>query len=179
MKIHVTRTAFTLALLTAAAAAQASAGPFSIAIGATPCADAMKKIGATALDGDAKAGVGIAESNAVDHLYPGAKTALIFCDAGKVEMAGFGVNKSFGNPAGQELYKNLSAKYKRIGGGPIPNVGNGYALFDAGDAIVELDSPHLSFEVSVTYYSKKVWAARQTRQQERAAKQARAKKDAL
>ena len=45
-------------------------------------------------------------------------------------------------------------KYRLVAGGSMPELGNGYARFAAGNSIIEQDSPHLSFVFTVTYYEK-------------------------
>jgi hypothetical protein len=59
-----------------------------------------------------------------------------------------------GSEGSRGVYANLSKKYKLVAGGPMPQLGNGYARFAAGNSIIEQDAPHLSFEFTLTYYEK-------------------------
>jgi hypothetical protein len=59
-----------------------------------------------------------------------------------------------GNTSAREAYINLSKKYKLQAGGPMPSVGNGYAKFLAGNTVIEEESPHMSFDFTVTYFDK-------------------------
>jgi hypothetical protein len=59
-----------------------------------------------------------------------------------------------GNGGSRDVYSNLSKKYKLVAGGAMPQLGNGYARFAAGNSVIEQDSPHLSFVFTLTYYKK-------------------------
>lgn len=52
----------------------------------------------------------------------------------------------------------LSGKYKLVEK-RVPFVGNSYAKFRQGDSIVELDAPHLSFNMSLRYLTNELQAA--------------------
>lgn len=52
------------------------------------------------------------------------------------------------------VYANLSKKYKLVAGGPMPQLGNGYARFAAGNSIIERNALYLSFEFTLTHYEK-------------------------
>ena len=52
----------------------------------------------------------------------------------------------------------LSGKYKLVEK-RVPFVGDSYAKFRQGDSIVELDAPHLSFNMSLRYLTNDLQAA--------------------
>lgn len=140
----------------AAAAHAAPPAPLGMAFGVASCEEALKTIGAPKL---VRVGSEL-EASAPNPgaLYPGAKSVGFICRDGRVAAVLMDVDKGgMGNPGGRELYNNLSAKYRRIAGGPIPTVGNGFARFVADDAVIHLVSPHLSFEVSVIFVTKRYW----------------------
>lgn len=70
------------------------------------------------------------------------------------------------------LYSMLSGKYKTVSN-RIDNFMNfGYARLEKGDSWVEIDAPHLSFEMEVRYVTKALLAAfNQTSSQEEQTKQ--------
>lgn len=51
------------------------------------------------------------------------------------------------------VFDAISAKYKLVKQ-RRPFVGDQYARFNAGDTVIELDAPHMSFEMTVTYLTK-------------------------
>jgi hypothetical protein len=50
-------------------------------------------------------------------------------------------------------YERLAAKYK-LARKAVPFVGDKYARFEKGDAVIELSAPHLSFAMTVTYMTR-------------------------
>lgn len=170
------------ALTTATAFATANAAtptPLGMTIGATSCADAMKRIGATKLDGKAP-GQGLAESNSPSDVYSGATSILVVCGDGKLAAVILELAKGgLGNPAAREAYGTLSSKYKRVAGGAVPTVGDGYARFESDGVVVELKAPHMSFEFVLTYAGKDLWEGMQRSKNQRAAAEKKAKGDAL
>jgi hypothetical protein len=58
--------------------------------------------------------------------------------------------KKTNNDYFDSVFKAVSAKYKVINQ-QLPYVGNHYAKFKSQDSIIELDAPHLSFEMKVRY----------------------------
>lgn len=67
----------------------------------------------------------------------------------------------------------LSGKYKLIDK-VVPFVGNASAHLQQGDSVIEIDSPHMSFEMTVSYMTKKLKQAfSQQSSNERAAAQKR------
>jgi hypothetical protein len=88
-------------------------------------------------------------------LYDGASKAVVRCGDGKVTAVQIEASKGGMSSEGSRgVYANLSKKYKLVAGGPMPQLGNGYARFAAGNSIIEQDAPHLSFEFTLTYYEK-------------------------
>lgn len=79
----------------------------------------------------------------------------------------------------KELAKTFSGKYQSVSN-RIDNFMNyGYAKFQKGDTVIEINAPHLSFEMEVRYITKKLMAAfLQQSEAESAAKQKR-KADSL
>jgi len=49
-----------------------------------------------------------------------------------------------------QIYKYISAKYKVVSE-QRPFVGHQYARFNSPDTVIEIDAPHLSFEMKVRY----------------------------
>lgn len=47
-------------------------------------------------------------------------------------------------------YQNLAGKYRLVRK-EVPFVGNKYVRFQQGDTVIELDAPHMSFEMTVNY----------------------------
>lgn len=88
-----------------------------------------------------------------------------------------GVLMNMGNHRFDAIYKLLTAKYK-VAAQQRPFVGDQYALFKPGDAVIELDAPHLSFEMQVRYLRNDLLsrAEAQTRAEATARKKAEAAK---
>jgi hypothetical protein len=66
------------------------------------------------------------------------------------------------------VYQALIAKY-RVTTDERPFVGNKFARFTTDDAVIELDAPHLSFEMNAAYMKKEFAAAYQRQSSEAAA----------
>lgn len=77
----------------------------------------------------------------------------------------------------KEVYAFLKGKYK-VQSERVPFVGDAYARLVQGDSVVEIDAPHLSFEMDVRYISNKLLAAfnQQSVQDEAARKKAQSEK---
>lgn len=77
----------------------------------------------------------------------------------------------------KEVYAFLKGKYK-VKSERIPFVGDSYARLAQGDSVVELEAPHLSFEMDVRYLSNKLMAAfnQQSAQDEATRKKAQSEK---
>ena len=90
-----------------------------------------------------------------DALYQGAKEITLRCSEGKVIALHLVAPKEgMDNPAARTTYQTLSKRYKRVAGAPIPRLGDGYARFVQGSSVIEIDSPHLSFDFTVTFLTK-------------------------
>jgi hypothetical protein len=57
-----------------------------------------------------------------------------------------------------EIYQFLSSKYK-VSSKKIPFVGDSYVRFNQGASMVEISSPHMSFEMEVRYLTNTLLAA--------------------
>ena len=64
-----------------------------------------------------------------------------------------------GNAGSRDAYANLNRKYKLVAGGAMPSLGNGYARFAAANSVIELSSPHMSFDFTLSYYKKAFYDA--------------------
>lgn len=171
--------AMTLATVFASANA-ATPTPLGMTIGTTSCADAMKRIGASKLEGGKAPGQGVAEAADPSAVYVGATNILAVCGEGKLVAVVMELSKGgMGNPAAREVFGTLSSKYKRIAGGAIPTVGDGYARFESDGVVVELKAPHLSFEFTLTYADKGLWERTERSKNQRADAEKKAKDNAL
>lgn len=143
-----------LSSLTALAAPSTNAMPFGLEIGVATCETARARLGQveeTKLDGNDL----LLRAAAPSTIYEGASKAVVRCSDGKVIAVQIEAPKGgMGNGGSRDVYANLSKKYKVVAGGAMPQLGNGYARFAAGNSIIEQDSPHLSFVFTVTYYKK-------------------------
>jgi hypothetical protein len=143
-----------LGALSGSAMAASSAAPIGLEIGGASCDTARAKLGRS--DESKLDGSDILLS-ALDPntLYDGASKAIVRCSDGKVIAIQIEASKGgMASEGSRDVYANLSKKYRLVAGGPMPQLGNGYARFTAGNSIIEQDSPHLSFEFTVTYYEK-------------------------
>ncbi|MEO8121610.1 MAG: hypothetical protein ABI606_20075, partial [Rhodoferax sp.] len=88
-------------------------------------------------------------------LYEGASEATVRCSNNLVTAVQFKASKGgMGAESSRAVYSGLSRKYKLVSGGPMPQLGDGYARLTSGNSIIEQSAPHLSFEFTVTYYEK-------------------------
>lgn len=144
----------------AEAAAASNAQPFGIVIGTTTCAQASKILGGDVAKKPDDEGVVQVEARDPGSFYPGSSSIKAQCFAGDQPVIWLGMTVSkggLGNPGGQEAYRNLAGKYKRVAGGAIPSLGDGYARFSSGDSIIELNSPHLSFDFNLYYLTAELY----------------------
>lgn len=132
---------------------KANPTPFGLEISKSTCADAKNRFGdvnSQFIGGDLLLKV----SNPAAH-YDGATELMVRCSQDIVIAIQLTASKGgMGNTSAKEAYSSLTKKYKLVGGGPMPSVGNGYAKFVAGNTVIEEDSPHMSFEFTVAYYDK-------------------------
>jgi hypothetical protein len=153
-KFNAIALAMVLASLSASAAPSLNATPFGLEIGVASCDAARAKLGRIE---ESKLGGSDVLLTAADPsaLYEGANKAVVRCGDGKVIAVQIGASKGgMGSEGSRGVYANLSKKYKLVAGGPMPQLGNGYARFQSGNSVIEQDAPHLSFEFTLTYYEK-------------------------
>lgn len=129
------------------------AAPFGIVIGGS-CEQAIAKLGETTKKDLAEDEfLFIAKDSTT--LYPTAKVTVLRCHSDKVVALILAIPKGgMGNPEGRATYDSLVKSYKRVAGGPIPKLGDGYARFEKGGSVIEIASRHLSFEFDLTYFDK-------------------------
>lgn len=167
LRIGATALVFAFISFTASAATSSNASPFGLEIGVASCDVARAKLGRvieSKLDGNDV----LLTAAAPSALYDGASKAIVRCIDGKVIAVQIEASKGgMGNDGAREVYSNLSKKYKLVAGGPMPNLGNGYARYDAGNSVVEQDAPHLSFEFTLTYYEKSFYSSIVTSKKEK------------
>lgn len=85
-----------------------------------------------------------------------------------------GVLMAMGKESFDEVYQALALKYRLLRE-VRPFVGDRYARFATADGIVELDAPHLSFELSVRYLRRDLEEDYQRRSRAEAAERRRAR----
>lgn len=152
-----------------------TAAPWGIGIGGA-CQAGLAKMGATqqrTLEG----GDTLHVAQGSNTLYPGAKEMSLRCSQGKViALQLVAPKEGMGNPAARAAYQALAQHYKKVAGGPIPQLGDGYARFVKGASVIEIEARHLDFDFTVTYLSQTFYDAivqsNQKRAQERQAKRA-------
>lgn len=97
------------------------------------------------------------ESPGSNYEVQGLQSVLyIFTPDGKLA----GLLMVMGKDRFDEVFDVLAGKYKTVKK-ERPFVGNNYAKFSAPDAVIELDAPHLGFEMEVRYMSNafaKAWS---------------------
>lgn len=131
-----------------------NASPFGLEVGSATCDAARAKLGSTnekkLNDSDV-----VIYSNNPSNLYNGASEAFVRCSNNRIIAVQFTASKGgMGSPSARETYSGLSKKYKLVSGGPMPQLGDGYARFAIGGSIIEQSAPHLSFDFTVTYFDK-------------------------
>jgi hypothetical protein len=93
-------------------------------------------------------------------IYGPATGVTIRCLSEKVVAMTLTMQKiGIANEEARATYRALEKTYKRVAGGPVPQVGNGYARFTKGDSVIELYSPHMSFVFNVGYFEKDFYKA--------------------
>lgn len=152
--INATALALAFVSVSASSASPSNAAPFGLEIGVATCEAARAKLGRVE---ETKVGGSDVLLIAKDPsaLYDGASKARVRCSEGHVIVVQIEASKGgMGSEGARGVYANLGKKYKLIAGGPMPQLGNGYARFSAGNSIIEQEAPHLSFEFTLTYYEK-------------------------
>ncbi len=131
-----------------------SVSPFGLEIGAATCDAAREKLGPH--DESTLGGADVLlTSKDPSALYDGASKAVVRCSDGKVIAVQIEASKGgMGSEGSRGVYTLLSKKYKRVAGGPMPQLGDGYARFQSGNSVIEQNAPHLSFVFTLTYYEK-------------------------
>lgn len=110
-------------------------------------------------------------------IFPGAQKVMMRCAGDRVLAVALVMPKGApGNASAREMYQSLSAKYKRVEGGPIQAVSSSYALFTKGSNFIKLSVPHMSFEYDVGYYTKEFWEELEADRKNAAAEAERAKR---
>lgn len=154
------------ALSSIAQAASANATPLGIEVGVASCEVARAKLGRVtekAIGRDV-----LLEAKSPEEVYPGASQVVARCsERDRVIAVLIEASKGgMGNEASRQAYATLASKYKRVAGGPMPSLGDGYARFVAGSTVVEQSAPHLSFQFSVVYYDKAFYDLLQAKNEE-------------
>lgn len=79
------------------------------------------------------------------------KSATAIFDAnGKLVCVGLVMSKGGFNSRFKEMHEQLKKKYKVVKT-KIPHVGDTYAHYKDGKTVIELDAPHMSFDMTLTY----------------------------
>ena len=146
-----------IAPISASAESTQNASPFGLEIGIATCDAARAKL--VRADESKLDGTDVlltAQNPSV--LYEGASKAIVRCSGGRVIAVQIEAPKGgMRNEGSKSVYSGLSKKYKLVSGGPMPQLGNGYARFQTGNSIIEQNAPHLSFEFTLTYYEKTLY----------------------
>ena len=149
----VTTALFSLSL-SAAQPASVNASPFGLEIGSATCDAARAKLGHIK-ESKLDSADALLEADNPSALYEGATKVIVRCGSNRVIAVQFKASKGgMNSTASREVYSGLNRKYKLVAGGPMPQLGDGYARFVSGNSIVEQSAPHLSFEFTVTYYER-------------------------
>jgi len=130
----------------------AAAEPFGVHIGQTTCAQAAQQLRPTTRS--RPGGMLMHTVERAARLYDGARSIVFLCrsDNAPVLVLLLEVDKGgMGNPAVAEAYRHLSAKYRLVAGGQPPSLGNGFARFEANQAMIDLEVEHLSFQFTIKF----------------------------
>lgn len=140
---------FVLAMLPSLAHADTSA--FGMTLGKTTLDEFMKEYPSAAKVGKSDWTDGAIYSIPVNDLnFEGVKTDyVIFTQDGKLTAITIDIDKGRFN----KIHGMLSKKYK-VSSKEIPFVGNKFVRYKSGDDIIELEAPHLSFEMNLLYAEK-------------------------
>jgi hypothetical protein len=127
-----------------------AATPWGIEIGGA-CQTGLAKLGAVKQKSlGERDTLYVAEDN--NTLYQGAKEVTLRCKDDKIiALQLVAPKEGMGNPAARAAYQALAKNYKRVAGGPIPQLGDGYARFVKGNSVIEISAPHLDFDFTLTY----------------------------
>lgn len=133
----------------------ANAAPFGEEVGVSKCANVRKDLASKVNfeeNGTNKYTGGVMYIGNAENLgFDDAKSVLLICDKSDI-LAGLQLTLDKGSMEGNfnKYNKMLKAKYKQV---KIinPFVGDKYAKYTQGNSSVELDSPHMSFDMTITY----------------------------
>ncbi len=133
----------------------ANAAPFGQEVGVAKCKDVIKNMSDKVKftqNGVNKFTNGPMYVGDADNLgFDGAKSILLICDQSDVLSAlQLTLAKGSFSEGFDKYSKMLKAKYKQVKM-VNPYVGNKYAKYSQGNSIIELDAPHLSFDMALTY----------------------------
>jgi hypothetical protein len=178
-KFNATTLTLVLASLSAMAAPPQNAAPFNLEIGTATCDAARAKLGR--VDESKLGGTDVLlTAKNPSALYDGASAASVRCSEGRVIAVQIEASKGgMGNEGAREVFAGLSKKYKLVAGGPMPQLGNGYARFQSGNSVIEQDAPHLSFEFTLTYFEKSFYDSLVTSSKDKEKKAADKKQSSL
>lgn len=165
MKLTLLRFLFALVLFFAGSASAANVAPLGLELGVATQDQVRRALSTSQLED-----IGInAYSDGVMLKSDGANLGIeglntitfIFDD--KKRLAGVLMN--MGKHKFDEVHGHLAKKY-RVRDKNIPFVGNSYVRYSQGASIVELDAPHLSFEMEVRYLTNELVSRFKSRSQE-------------
>jgi hypothetical protein len=145
--------AFVLSLFSSLALAAVPA-PFGLALGVATLEEVetvlKPRTTLTSLGVNQYSGGEMRGSNGVGLGIDGLRDVLFIFDKSGVLVGVVMTLDKFGNEAVRNTLKTLSAKYRLVKSN-VPPVGNAYAQLKQGDVVIEVDSPHLSFQFDITY----------------------------
>lgn len=164
---------FVFSLVASLAAAAEPAAPFGVVPGKSTAAEVRAALGS-------KTRFRAIEENPVTHGLslisdggglgmPGLRKAVFAFDRdGVLQYVELTVPKGgMGNEGFKRFFGLLKSKYRLVKSRQ-PFVGNQYARFDAPNARIELEAPHMSFEMTITYTTAPVRAMLQRYQAQQA-----------
>ena len=133
----------------------ANAAPFGQEVGVVKCNDVVKnmsdKVNFTK-NGINKFTNGSMYIGNADNLgFEGAKSILLICDKNDILSAmQLTLQKGSFSEGFDKYSKMLKSKYKQVKINN-PYVGNKYAKYTQGSSVIELDAPHMDFDMTITY----------------------------
>lgn len=139
--------------------AASNATPFGVEVGVATVADVQKQIGSqtrlrqTGINQYSSGKMFEAEGRGLD--IDGVNKVTFIFDSADVLS---GVIVSMPKDP-KSLAKTFARKYQTLSNRIDNFMNNGYAKFKKGDTVIEIDAPHLSFEMEVRYITQKLMAA--------------------
>lgn len=113
-------------------------------------AELMKKTKVKDAGANKYSGGAMLETDGSSYEITGLNDVLYIFDSQRKLMA---VIMNMNKAQFDQIYEYISAKYKLVSE-QRPFVGNQYARFNSPDSVIEIDAPHLSFEMEVRYIRK-------------------------